>query len=165
MRIDIRQKVILAFAAALFLTSSTVAQSDGLVAWWKFNEGTGNVAEDSVGGHRDNILNRHQWVKGVSDAGLKFDGFTTVVERAAEDVPQLGPQFSIEAWIAIQSYPWNWVAIVDQEKDRHSGYYFGIDAEGRLGLQLSVWNTWETCVSQTRLPLMRDIQGRTENSD
>src|ERR1700730_9978101 len=81
MRIDIRQKVILAFAAALFLTSSTVAQSDGLVAWWKFNEGTGNVAEDSVGGHRDNILNRHQWVKGVSDAGLKFDGFTTVVER------------------------------------------------------------------------------------
>lgn len=155
MRIDIRPKVILAFAAALFLATSTVAQNDGIVAWWKFNEGTGNVAEDSTGGHRDNILNHHQWVKGVSEAGLKFDGFTTLVERAAEDVPQLGPQFSIEAWIAIQSYPWNWVAIVDQEKDRHSGYYFGIDAEGRLGLQLSVWNTWETCVSQTQLPLMQ----------
>ena len=33
--------------------------------------------------------------------------------------------------MAIQTYPWNWVAIVDQEKDHHSGYYFGIDAQGR----------------------------------
>lgn len=155
MRANIAHQVILALTAAVFLNTSTVAQTDGVVAWWKFNEGTGNVAEDSAGGHRDSILNHHQWAKGVSEAGLKFDGFPTVIERAAEEVPQLGPQFSIEAWIAIQSYPWNWVAIVDQERDRHSGYYFGIDAEGRLGLQLSVWNTWESCVSQTRLPLMR----------
>ena len=57
--------------------------------------------------------------------------------------------------MAIQTYPWNWVAIVDQEKDHHNGYYFGIDAQGRVGLQLSVWGTWETCVSQSRVPLMQ----------
>jgi len=155
MRINVLPRVILALATTVFITVSVAAQNDGVVAWWKFNEGAGNTAEDSASGHGDSILNHHQWAQGVSGTGLKFDGFTTVIERAPEDAPQLGPQFSIEAWIAVQSYPWNWVAIIDQEKDRHSGYYFGIDAEGRLGLQLSVWNTWEICVSQTRLPLMQ----------
>ncbi len=155
MRINVLPRVILALTTTVFITVSVAAQNDGVIAWWKFNEGAGNTAEDSASGHGDSILNHHQWAQGVSGTGLKFDGFTTVIERAPEDAPQLGPQFSIEAWIAVQSYPWNWVAIIDQEKDRHSGYYFGIDAEGRLGLQLSVWNTWEICVSQTRLPLMQ----------
>jgi Concanavalin A-like lectin/glucanases superfamily len=139
----------------IVLAASATAQSDGVVAWWKFDEGTGNVAVDSASGHRDQIVNHHEWISGVVGQGLKFDGFTTVIERPAEDVPKLGAAFSIEAWIAIQSYPWNWVAIVDQEKNHRQGYYFGIDSEGRLGLQLSVWGTWEVCVSQTRVPLMQ----------
>lgn len=129
--------------------------SDGLVAQWKFDEGAGNTAADSISGHQDAILNQHQWVRGVSGTGLKFDGFTTVVERNANAVPHLRGHFSIEAWIAVQSYPWNWVAIVDQEKDRQAGYFFGIDSEGRLGLQLSVGGNWETCRSQGRLPRMK----------
>ncbi len=149
------RKVILSLMATIFSGAVASAQNAGLVAWWKFDEGSGSLAEDSVSGHRDSIINHHKWVKGVAEGGLKFDGFTTVVERAAQDIPRLGPAFSIEAWIAIQSYPWNWVAIVDQEKDHHRGYYFGIDSEGRLGLQLSAWNRWETCISQVRLPLMK----------
>jgi hypothetical protein len=147
------QRAALTAMAALLLIGLAAAQDKGPVAWWKFDEGSGNAAQDAVSGGHDNILNHHQWVKGVSGTGLKFDGFTTVIERPAEMVPQLGPQFSIEAWVAIQSYPWNWVAIVDQEDNHRRGYYFGIDAEGHLGLQLSVWATWQTCLSQTRLPL------------
>ena len=59
------------------------------------------------------------------------------------------------SWVAIQSYPWNWVPIVDQHKDDASGYFFGIDAEGRLGLQLSVWGVWQVCRSDVRVPLQR----------
>lgn len=146
---------ILILLASIVLAATASAQSGGVVAWWKFDEGTGSVAVDAASGHRDPILNHHQWVSGVARQGLKFDGFTTVIERPPEDVPQLGPSFSIEAWVAIQSYPWNWVAIVDQEKDHRGGYYFGIDSEGRLGLQLSVWGVWQVCVSQIRLPLMQ----------
>lgn len=155
MRMNLVQTIILTLVAVPLQSTIAATQNDGVVAWWKFNEGTGNVAEDSASGRRDNILNHHQWAKGVSEAGLKFDGFTTVIERAAEDVPQFDPQFSIEAWVAIQSYPWNWVAIIDHEKDHQGGYYFGIDAKGRLGLQLSVLGTWESCVSEARLPLMQ----------
>jgi hypothetical protein len=150
------KQLTLLLTAALFLVPRTSSQrSSDVVAWWKFDDRRGNVATDSVSGHADNILNHHRWVKGVSGTGLKFDGFTTLIERAPEQVPKLGPQFSIEAWIAIQSYPWNWVAIVDQEMERREGYYFGIDAKGHLGLQLAVWGNWESCVSETRLPLMK----------
>ena len=137
----------------LLLSIPLFAQNSAPIAWWKFNEGSGDIARDEVSGVNDRILNHHQWIKGVSETGLKFDGFTTLVERDAKDVPKVGPQFTIEAWVAIQSYPWNWVAIVDQEKNFHRGYYFGIDSEGHLGFQLSVWDTWHTCLSTDRLPL------------
>lgn len=150
-----RKFLLLLLLISTPLAATATAQSAGVVAWWKFNEGTGNQAVDSASGYRDPILNHHKWVSGVSGEGLKFDGFTTVIERSAEHVPQLGASFSIDAWVAVQSYPWNWVAIVDQENDHRSGYYFGIDSEGRLGLQLSVWGIWEVCVSQTRVPLMQ----------
>ena len=114
-----------------------------------------SIVHDSVSGHDTPILNNYQWVKGVSGDGLKFDGFTTVVELAPKAAPKIGPGFTVESWIAMQSYPWNWVPIVDQHQDEASGYFFGIDAEGRLGLQLSVWGIWNVCRSDVRIPLKR----------
>lgn len=131
------------------------AQNQGLAAWWRFDEGAGNSVLDSAAHRKDPILNNFKWVQGVSGTALKFDGFTTVVTAGPSDVPRLSGHFTIEAWVAIQAYPWNWVAIVDQEKNHRSGYYFGIDSEGRLGLQLEVWGNWQQCVSQVRVPRMR----------
>jgi hypothetical protein len=137
---------------ALFPQRS-LTQDQGLVAWWKFDEGKGRQALDNVGHVQDKVLNNYEWVGGVSSSALKFDGFTTVVTREAQRVPRIEGNFSIEAWVAIQAYPWNWVAIVDQEKDQQAGYFFGIDSEGRLGLQLAVWGSWEECTSEVRVPL------------
>src|SRR5690242_16645578 len=96
------------------LTVPAFSQKRGTpVAWWKFDEGRGDLAQDSASGSSDRILNFHDWVRGVSGGGLKFDGFTTVIEREAKDAPKLHGGFTIDAWIAVQSYPWNWVAIVD----------------------------------------------------
>ncbi len=139
----------------MMISQAAFAQNKGLVAWWKFDEGSGRILADSASGNQDRILNNFQWVRGVSRTALKFDGFTTAVTRQPKDVPHLSGNFTIEAWIAIQSYPWNWVAIVDQEDKQNSGYYFGIDSEGRLGLGLEVWGNWEEIVSSLRLPLIK----------
>jgi len=149
-------KWVCLFVAAISLSASgqnSAAKTP--VAWWKFDEGQGTKAHDTIGGYNDEILNNYDWVKGITGAGLKFDGFTTVIERSAPDAPKLHGGFTIEAWIAVQSYPWNWVAIADQDQDQQAGYYFGIDAEGRLGLQVSVWGIWEICRSEVRVPLNR----------
>jgi hypothetical protein len=143
--------------AALFIAfiPAGAQTTAGLAAQWAFDDQRGNVVHDSVSGRDNPILNNHQWVKGVSGDGLKFDGFTTVIELAPKDAPKVGPGFTVESWIAMQSYPWNWVPIVDQHQDEASGYFFGIDAEGRLGLQLSVWGIWNICRSDVRIPLKR----------
>src|SRR6202035_5352995 len=158
---DSRMRTWLKPAFLLLATTMTLAipafsqTNDDVVAWWKFDEGSGNIATDSVTGRNDSILNHHAWAKGVSGTGLKFDGFTTLIDLTPKDVPDIGPGFSIEAWIAIQSYPWNWVALVDHEEEKRAGYFFGVDAAGRLGLQVSVWGNWEICQSAERLPLQK----------
>lgn len=149
------KSVCLFIVGLSLVTLAPCQQSTSPVAWWKFDEGQGDRTRDSAGGYSDQILNNYEWVKGVSGRGLKFDGFTTVIERSAQDAPKLQGGFTIDAWLAIQSYPWNWVAIVDQDQDQDSGYFFGIDAEGRLGLKVSVWGVWEVCRSEVRVPLAR----------
>ena len=144
------------FGALLIAFVHAGAQTTaGLAAQWSFDDQRGKIVHDSVSGHDSPILNNYQWVKGASGDGLKFDGFTTVVELAPKAAPKIGPGFTVESWIAMQSYPWNWVPIVDQHQDEASGYFFGIDAEGRLGLQLSVWGIWNICRSDVRVPLKR----------
>ena len=90
---------------------------------------------------------------GISGTGLRFDGQTTSVVRAAALAPRLGDSFTVEVWAAIQTYPWTWCALVNQEKDRQAGYLFGIDPEGYFGLQLAVGGAWVECRSDIRLPL------------
>lgn len=165
-RARLTRQVLLAFLV-LFPATAGLAQSDGVVAWWKFDEGAGNIATESVNGSHDTILNHHQWVTGVHGSALKFGGLATLIDHPADAIPHLDRHFSIEAWVAIQAYPWNWVALVDQENDHQSGYYFGIDSRGRLSLQLSVWGDWQTCESQIRVPLNKwsHVVGTYDSND
>lgn len=142
-------------AATVLFALTVRGQARGPVAWWKLNDGAGSSVLETVSGRRDPVSNNFSWVGGATNRFLEFDGFTTVVRAPMKDVLRLSGHFSVEAWIAIQSYPWNWVAIVDQEKDHRSGYYLGIDSEGRLGLGVAVWGNWEECTSQVRIPRMR----------
>ncbi len=125
----------------------------GLVAWWQFNEASGSSATENVSKSQDQVLNEHEWVAGVAGNALKFDGFSTVIKLAPPEIPAVSGELTVEAWIALQASPWNWVAIVDHESHWREGYFFGVDAEGRLGLQVGVANSWEICQSEEKLPL------------
>ena len=103
------------------------ASETGLVAWWKFDEGKGKIAIDRISQKEDAILRNFRYLPGVSGTGVKFDGFTTHIIRKAAEAPHLTDAFTIETWVAPQAYPWNWCAIVNQEKDHKAGYFFGID--------------------------------------
>ena len=106
---------------------------------------------------------------GVDGNGLRFDGYTTAVVRlakparisatkgdsAAETIPQLGAAFTLSAWVALDAYPWNWVPLIDHERDEQAGYSFGIDALGHVGLRLAVNGGWQTATSMRVLPLKR----------
>ncbi len=112
------------------------------VASWSF-DGPGS----------DAIRGFHKTVDGVTGQALRFDGQTTAVVRSAARAPRLGGAFSVEAWVALQTYPWTWCAVVNQEKDRRAGFFFGIDPDGRFGLQVAVGGRWLECRSEAGLPL------------
>jgi hypothetical protein len=113
------------------------------VASWSFN---GDMGTDVIRGFR-------KFVPGMAGDGLRFDGQTTVVIRPAAKAPRFLGAFSVEAWVAIQTYPWTWCAVVNQEKDHQAGFFFGIDPEGRFGLQVAVNGRWQECRSSAGLPL------------
>ena len=126
-----REIIRSAFLTLFFVTLSSAAEKPPLASW-PFEQGKSP----------DRILGYHKSVPGVVGAGLRFDGQTTSVVRAAADAPRLGDAFTIEAWVAVQTYPWTWCALVNQERDRKAGYFFGLDPEGRFGLQIAVDGQW-----------------------
>jgi len=148
--------LIMSFITTLALLLPTVAFAvDNVpIAWWKFDEGQGKIALDSVVGKEDAILRNYWYLPGVSGTGLKFDGFTTHIVRKAKDAPRVRDSFTVEAWVAPQAYPYNWCAIVNQEKEHRLGYFFGFDDFGRIGLHLAVDGKWQKCSSEQAIPFM-----------
>jgi len=143
------------FAAIMALCPfAASADSGDPVAWWKFNAGPGPTAVESMSRIENGIQGNYRFIDGASGTGLKFDGFTTRVRHPAAAAPRLNGAFTFEAWIAPQEYPWNWCAILDQSKNWQDGYFFGIDAYGRVGLLLSVGGRWRECVSERKVPYM-----------
>jgi hypothetical protein len=122
---------------------------------WNFDDRDGKIVHDSIGNLDDQVRGLSNRVPGVSGRALQFDGYTTRIVRAAAKVPLLGDSFSLSAWVAIDNYPWNWVPIADQDMDDQIGLFFGIDAFGHLGLQLSVDGVWQRVTSDARLPLKK----------
>lgn len=106
---------------------------------WSFDQGWNSGQEKSS----DHLLGYARPVPGVKGQALEFDGYTTGVSRDAKDVPELGNAFSISAWVALNSYPWNWVPVVDQSEYQQVGFFFGIDAFGHVGFGASIDGVWQ----------------------
>jgi hypothetical protein len=131
------------------------AQAQEPVAKWSFDESDGATARESVTGVDDKITGIFKHVPGVSGGALRFDGDTTGMVHPSAAAPKLTSAFSIESWIAINTYSWNWIPIVDQRKGEEAGYLFGIDSFGHLGLQLAANGHWESLTSTVQIPLKK----------
>ena len=76
----------------MIATGGSRAQQSPLAAW-SFGEGMGRTAVDSVGNRQDAISNNFRWGRADRGGGLKFDGFTTFIERAPADAPKVQAAF------------------------------------------------------------------------
>jgi hypothetical protein len=131
------------------------AQSSGPIAQWSFDETSGQFAHDSISGNDDTIVGLFKHVPGISGNGLRFDGETTVITRAYKNVPPPIAGVTVDAWVAVNTYPWNWVPIVEQRREEQAGYFFGIDSFGHIGLRVAVGGQWWSLISRASLPLKR----------
>lgn len=96
--------------------SSCRAAEDGLVAWWTFDHDRNGFVTDSARSPamEDAISGEYSYANGVRGKCLRLDGYTTGIERPTSNAPALSDALTIEAWVAPQTYPWNWTPIVNQ---------------------------------------------------
>ena len=111
---------------------------------YHFDEAVGDNAGETIH-HTKAIIpgNKTIWKKGISGTALEFDGYNTAV--AFRPVPELlksGGSLTLEGWVALGAYPWNWAPLV-QHGDS-AGYFLGIDSHGYPGFMLKTGSTWET---------------------
>jgi hypothetical protein len=69
-----RATVLVAVAALVLSAASGVAQDEGLVAYWDFDEDGGGTANDRTGnGHDGELVGDPEWVAGKFGSALRFD--------------------------------------------------------------------------------------------
>lgn len=138
-------------AGALLLAFAPLASDAKPVASWHFEPGPAGHATDSVSNHQDKVHGPARYhAKGARGQCLKLDGFATRVERPADKAPRLSGAFSIEAWVALQEYPWNWTGIVDRQEDKKAGFFLGLDHQGALGMSVAAGGKWVECLNSAK---------------
>jgi aminopeptidase N len=123
------------------------------LAWWDLNVVDARTVSDRVSGMNDTIHGNFSFVSGVDGQALKFDGFTTSVIRSSEKAPDPGNSFTVEAWVAAATYPWNWCPIIARGKFEKNGIYFGVGPQGQAGIFASVNGIWQGCESKEKIGL------------
>ena len=152
------------------LSAWSLSETNGeVVLEWSFNDAKnitfqyGNdspegTTREAITDTECEIFGQAKYVPGVSGSALKFDGFSSYVEGNAksddfeeedeEEGPELPREISIEAWVAMGAYPWNWAPILTAGKYKITGFYFGIDSRGRVGFHVSdATSVWHECNS------------------
>lgn len=88
----------------LFLiTSMSLANpaTDGLVGYWSFDEGAGEVVADVTGnGHDGEFAGKPKWVDGVFNSALEFDGVDDHVVVSDDNALDLTDEITMMAWFS-----------------------------------------------------------------
>ena len=97
----------------------------GLVCHWSFDSAPDKGSDTYAG--------NSEAVPGVCGRALKLDGYTACVERTLGDGRRFDGGLTVEAWIALAGYPWQWSPIADGSRNELTGFFFGINHEGMWG--------------------------------
>ncbi|RCW45435.1 GH32 C-terminal domain-containing protein [Paenibacillus prosopidis] len=130
----------------------------GLLGSWSFDEGQGITVNDKARNIEDTVhyvFNDAQykpnseplWKNGINGKGLLFDGYSTWIERSADQIAKPDDEISIEAWVAPRSYEWGDMnqlsAIVNQhDKAAKKGYILGMGRHGKWSFQAGINGEW-----------------------
>ncbi len=136
----------------IFSISGGFCEETKPAAWWAFDEVAAGSVHEKMKSINDPITGNFRIVPGVSGDAVKFDGYTTMLTRKGSEAPVLSSDFTIEAWLAIAAYPWNWCPVVRHGGVR-DGYALEIGPGGELAMKVFSGSVWRTCISKDVIPL------------
>jgi hypothetical protein len=71
---------------------------------WHFNEGTDSIAHDSSGNHNHGTIYGANWITGISETALSFNGLNDYVEVPNSIGLNITGNITVEAWMKPQDF-------------------------------------------------------------
>ena len=97
--------------------------AEGLVAHWKFDDGSGGTAIDSVGSNNGTLVGDPAWTSGRLGGALSFDGAGDYVAVSAISA-LAGDSMTAQMWIRVDASAVTYIAVLTQHDLSNYGYYF-----------------------------------------
>ena len=119
------QIVMASVVLAVLLAGASAQAPDPDVGWWKFDEGSGDLAADSTGSGHDGAILDGTWIEGGWNGlewCLDFDGNNDRVEIGAVDVE--GPGITMAAWVQPDSFNINDGRIISKANEWHENSHW-----------------------------------------
>jgi hypothetical protein len=122
--------------------AAVAVTESNLLCYWNFDTVLAGAGFDSISRSADIAHGYTELVPGVGDKGLRFDGFTTFIERSKGKTPQLTGNLTLEAWVTLGSFPWNHCPIFDVAQSKEKGVFFGINDQGGAVVGARIGEQW-----------------------
>jgi hypothetical protein len=106
----------------------------GLVGWWKLDDGSGGVAVDSANGHTASLVGSPTWVSGVTGSALSFNGTTDYASIPDAPELRLPNDLTVAFWMRKQGTATDWARLVGKGNDPNRN--FGIWDQGSHGTRI-----------------------------
>ena len=113
------KQVCFSITLALIFTLPVSAQM-GIVSYWSFDAGSGDIVEDITGNNDCIIKKDPKWGNGKKDGGLILNGSTTYLDCGNDASFNITKTLTIAVWVNIKAFG-NWDGIVT--KGVESGPY------------------------------------------
>ena len=137
----------------VILLSPLISNGQTPVYHWDFAKLIERTCIENISGISDTVEGYTSSAKGVIGNGLKMDGFTSCVKTKNRPIVK-GNQLSIESWVSLGNYPWNWCPIISTVSDDIQGYRLQVGPLGQVSFEVAVGEQWLICTSeQEALPL------------
>ena len=123
---------------------------------WSFEKTDNQRTQEVIGGGFDTLEGFFMEAPGIKGKGLRLDGFTTCLRGTGTGQIGAKKEFTLEAWIALGEYPWNWCPLLTTESDEVKGYRLMIGPLGQASLECAIGEQWISCTSENEaLPLRK----------
>jgi hypothetical protein len=96
-------------------------------AHWKLDDGNGQTAIDSAGGHHGTLLNGPSWTVGAVGDGVEFNGSSHVIEAPHHDDLNITDRLTLAAWINTSDFDWGHVIVHKGTSNLDHVYYMSLN--------------------------------------